>query len=144
MSKERGFSLLEVMIALLIGGILSCMALFNARALYHPSMGAAESLVDFFKTARAKALATTSTYTVVPVSDTELKTTVSTSCSSVTQTDDPDLTLDLEGGSTLGGTNWSVCFNSRGTSNSSATIDVIDSHGTRQVQVVLGGGTRIL
>lgn len=140
----KGFSVLEVLVALLISGVLAGMAMLNARALYHPSSGAAESLANFIKAARSKALATTSTYTIVPVSSTVIKTTVSTSCSSTTQEDDLDLVLEFEDGASLDDTNWSICFSSRGTSNSSATISVSDNYGSGQVQVVLGGGTRIL
>lgn len=141
---QKGFSLLEILIALLLSAILAGMAMFNARALYHPSSGAAESFVAFLKAARSKAMATTSTYTVVPVTSSSIKTTVSTSCSSIEQEDDAELVLDLEGGATLGETNWSICFTSRGTSNSSATLSISDTHGTKQIQIVLGGGTRIL
>lgn len=143
-TKEKGFSLLEILIALLLSAILAGMAMFNARALYHSSSGAAESFVAFLKAARSKAMATTSTYTVVPVTSSTIKATVSTSCSSTEQEDDSELVLNLEGGATLGETNWSICFTSRGTSNSSAILSISDTHGTKQVQIVLGGGTRIL
>lgn len=140
----RGFGLIELVATLSIAFILAGMAMLNARALYHPSRGGAEEFASFLKAARAKALATTSTYTIVPVSENELITTVSTACSSETQVEDPELRLTLSGGASLSDTEWSICYNSRGTSNSSAVINITDNYGEKQVQVVLGGGVRIL
>lgn len=140
----RGFGIIELVATLSVAFILAGMAMINARALYHPSRGGAEELASFLKAARAKALATTSTYTIVPISETEVITTVSTSCSSTEQVEDPDMRLTLSGGASIADLEWEICYNSRGTSNSSAIIDVSDNYGTRQIQVVLGGGVRVL
>jgi Tfp pilus assembly protein FimT len=140
----RGFGIIELIATLSIAFILAGMAMFNARAIYHPSRGGAEQLASFLKSARAKALATTSTYTIIPVSESEVITTFSTACSSTEQTEDPEMRLVLTDGARLANIDWSICYTSRGTSNSSAIIDVIDNYGSKQVQIVLGGGVRVL
>lgn len=141
---EKGLTLIELTVVLLVTSILAGMSISGLRQIYHPSTGGAESLVSFLKSARSKALATTSTYTIVPVSTTRIKTTVSTACSSEDQEDDDDLILDLPTGTALTDTDWSICYTSRGTSNSSASLFISDTTATKEVQVVLGGGVRIL
>ena len=142
MNSDRGYTLLELLITVSLVGVLMCMAIFNFKALQNPADNGAAQLASFFKVIRAKALASTLAYTVTPQSATRIITTRAGTCEGA-QTDDPTQTLTLPEGSSLVEQAWSICYNPRGLSNSSADIHIQDSDRTRLVQVVLGGGVRI-
>lgn len=143
MSRSRGFSLFEVLVALSIFALLSTIAISNLKVLQSPVVTGAAELVSFFKAARAKAISTTMAYTVKATSSTSVVTTYAKTCSTTPQTDDATLALTLPRGATLANTGWSVCYNTRGIGDTSIDIDVRDGAVTKTVQVVLGGGVRI-
>jgi Tfp pilus assembly protein FimT len=143
MSWERGFTLLELLVFVILTGILIGTAGYAFRELSNPVNDASSDLVGLFKKIRAKSLATTRAYTIRPTSPRTVESTFGSTCSSGAQTNDTSLDYSLPSGAVLRDTNWSICYSSRGLSNSSAEIVVQDGYSYNTVQVVLGGGVRI-
>ena len=141
--SSRGFTLVEMVVALCMIGVLMMFVGFNFKAIENEAQNGASELIGFLKKSRAKALTSTASYTITPVSSTLIRTTYSTSCSGA-QTNDPSLSLELPTGAHLESTVWSVCYSSRGLSDSSVNIVISDDYRSKTVQVVLGGGARIL
>lgn len=142
-SKERGFSLFELIVVMALSASLFSMALINAKGLANQSLNGASSLMGFLKVTRAKALATTQAYTIAPISSTQIGTTYGDTCSDTTQTADSEVFLELPSGAFLSDTTWSLCYNTRGFSDNSLDIQILDHTSSRTVQVVLGGGVRV-
>lgn len=141
--SQSGFSLLEMLVALSVVGAISGIAVMNLRSLSSAAENGAAQLLGFFKQARAKAISTTSAYFVVPTSSSEVITRVGTSCSDAAPVADPALELSLPSGASLSDTTWSVCFTSRGLSDSNFSVTVLDTQsGSKTVEVLLGGGVR--
>ena len=143
-ASERAFTLLELLAVISISSILLGLASLNYRALENPVENGAEALMGFIKKTRAKALSATLAYTIKPLTPNKIITTYGTTCSSGTQTADPTFTITLPGSDYMTDTNWSVCYGTRGLANASADITVTDGVTSKVVEVVLGGGTRIL
>ena len=141
--NPKGFTLIEMVVVIALMSILIGTASINLLEFNDPAKNAASATLGFLKRARGKALNTTSAYTVKPASSYALKTTIGTSCTA-TQTDDTSLVMDLPDGASLGATNWSICYSSRGLSDTSIDISLSDSRKSYTVQVLLGGGLRIL
>ena len=139
----KGFTLLELLVSITIVGILMSFATFDYRALENPVQNGAQALMGFMKKTRAKALASTLAYTITAANSGRIITTYSTVCSG-TQTADSSLTLNLPSSAHLTDTSWSICYNTRGLSDNSADIVVSDGTTTKTVQVVLGGGIRVI
>ncbi len=145
MYRERGFTLFELVAALGLTLILSAIAVSRIGELANPLLSGTAQLSSFLKQTRAKALSTTSAYTVYASSGTTLRARVGTSCTDASPTLDPYLTLVLPQGSQLLSTGWTICFNSRGFANSSLNISVQDDDGqTRMIEIVQGGSVRVL
>ena len=142
-NREKGFSLLELVITMSILTILMSMAVFNFHDLEQPATNGASELMGFLKKTRAKALATTLAYTAKPNDNSQVITTYGTTCSAAQQVD-TSLTLTLPNHAHLTDTEWMVCYSTRGLANSSIDIAISGSDGTKVVQVVLGGAIRIL
>ena len=141
--SENGFTLTELLVVVSLVSVLSGFAFLNTMQLSSPSLNAASEISSFVKKTRAKALASTSAYTITAASTSSLTTTVGTTCAA-TQTPDSELTLNLENAS-LTDISWSICFSSRGFPNSNVVIPVSDLYeGANSVEVLLGGAIRIL
>lgn len=142
--KEGGFTLLEMMAVLAIFTVLSGIAIINLKEFSKPAENGAAQLLGFMKQARARGLATTSAYFVLPTSSTRVITRYGVNCADAAPVADNSLTMDLPTGATLAATDWSICFTSRGLSDSNTTIVVNDNQaGTKVIEVLLGGGVRI-
>lgn len=149
MKSSQGFSLLELLVVLTLASVLMAMATLNMRRLVDPAITASAELTGHFKKIRAKALTTTRAYTIVALNNRKVIARYSDSCSTPTasQVEENSLAYTLPTGASLGNTNWTVCYTSRGLSNLSANIVVNDDTGhgsaSRTVQVVMGGGVRV-
>ena len=144
--SSRGFSVVELLTAFAITTIVTGFVVYGFRELDRPAENAALQTMGFLKKARAKALATTWAYTLTPSADGKSVTsTYGKNCSAATQTNDSKLTLAMPAGAHFLSTAWSICFSTRGLTDSSATIYIQDSEGlTKRVELAAGGGTRIL
>ena len=142
MHSERGFTLTEVLVAMSLAAILSGMAALNLMELSDPAYSAASEISGYLKRVRAKALATTSAYTISASTTDTLIATFGNTCAGA-QTDEPELTLVLENAD-LTDVSWELCFTSRGFPNANVLIPVVDSYsGNRTVEVLLGGSIRV-
>jgi prepilin-type N-terminal cleavage/methylation domain-containing protein len=140
---QGGFSLIELLVALMISAVLASMALGNLKELNDPLQNGSAQLAGFLKEVRAKALSQTVAYHVSASSTTKIITTYGNNCASVTTTADPQLTLKLPTGTSLSTTSFNFCFSSRGLSDQNVNIVIHDNIGTKTVEVMLGGGVRI-
>jgi Tfp pilus assembly protein FimT len=144
LKSQSGVSLLETFVVLVMLSLLSSIALNNLKSLYDPLQSASALTTSFFKEARAKAISQTLAFHVKPSGNKKLVTDFATNCTSTTRTNDPSLTLNLPTGVTLSSTSWDICFTSRGLSTSNTTIQINEGSISKQIEVMLGGGVRVL
>jgi len=141
--QNRGFSVTELLVVMALIITLFSARLFDSKRYANQALNGASSVMGFLKMVRAKALATTHAYTVSATSNTHIKTTYGTTCTATTQTNDTQLVLDLPQGAILTSTTWTLCYTTRGFSDTSLSISISDASHTKVVEVVLGGGVRI-
>ena len=140
---QSGFSFLESLSVLALVSIVSLIAVSNVNKMDDPLTSATAEMQSFIKRVRARAISTTSAYIIIPSNTGSIITKYSDSCSSSTLTDDPQLQMDLPRSTALSDITWSVCFNSRGLSDSNISILLGDTDGrTRTLEIFLGGAVR--
>lgn len=138
--------MLELLVVMAISTILITTAVSNLKELVNPSQNAAAEIASTIKQARAKAIASTSSYRVQGESATSLKALTGTSCAQDPNdmVEDTKLSLDLASGASFVDPNWFVCFSSRGLPDANVTIQVRDNYSTtKEVEVMLGGAVRV-
>lgn len=132
-----------MLVTLGLFGVLTLIAVQQLKDLDVAIVNASAELQGFFKQVRARAISTTSAYTVTPISSTEISTSYSTSCTSETTTADPQMVVELPLGAYLRSTDWSICYSPRGLPDDNIQIEVYDDDGvTKTVEVYLGGAVR--
>lgn len=134
--------------------LLTVMALLGivagAYSLYLKPMEAkletaASHVESQLRAARLKAMATTSAYRVVPLTDAVIVGQSAPDCTATDWTLDRRLELELPRGVRLASTGWSVCFSNRGMSGANTSITLTHAeYGTRTVEVFVGGATRVV
>jgi prepilin-type N-terminal cleavage/methylation domain-containing protein len=145
---RAGFTLVELLIVLVITGLMLTIAVPRFRGLENQLQNAAMETASFFRQARTSAMARTSAYRVVIVSDTELRGEYATSCAATTWTDDPRTRLVLRDGVVMEGSvivagDELVCYNARGVADASPVFNLKDLELNGQlVEVFLGGAVR--
>jgi prepilin-type N-terminal cleavage/methylation domain-containing protein len=143
MKNQAGYTLTELLVTMSLLSVMSGFAFVNLLDLSNPARSAASEISGFLKQARARALSTTSAYTVSASSTDTLTTTVGTTCSAA-QSAEPSLTLELDHAD-LSNVSWSICFTSRGFPDKNVVIPVTDDYsGSNSVEVLLGGAIRVL
>lgn len=150
MRQARGVTLLESLVVIAIIGILAGIAFINFRPLGNDLHNATTELAGYLRQVRARAMATTSAYRVVVVSNTELRVEHARACNDTTWLPEPRLSLQLREGVTMSGIPAAggqlVCFTSRGltANNQNPRITLRDRRAnTRQVEVFVGGAVVI-
>ncbi len=147
MKSESGFSGVELLVVMAVMGIVLGMAASNLRVIANPAQHGASEVMGYLKHARARAVSTTSAYTVRPLSTNTLQALTGINCASADSEPDPGMpALTLPAGAYLGETDWSVCFSSRGLPTTNLEVSVHDSnnHGLGVgVEVYYGGAVRI-
>ncbi len=142
---ETGIAVVDLITAFLVVSVMAGTAISQFRSINDSSEFAADGIVAYLREARAKALTGTIAYTVSATSTTQIRAQYSALCSTATKTTDTSLSMKLPNGTTMGSSNWSVCFDSRGFANGSVQVTLSDSLGrTSTIEVVLGGGVRKL
>lgn len=148
--RMRGLSIVELLIALSVLGIIFGIAAINLRPLSNDVANAATEAAGFFRQVRARAMATTSAYRVVVASNSELRAEYARACSDTAWLPEPRLSLQLREGVTMSGIPAAggqlICFTSRGLTadNQNPRITLRDRRGnTRQVEVYVGGAVVI-
>lgn len=144
MRNESGFTLLEMLVVLGITTILTGMAVLNLKKFDQASSNAANQIASLIKSARAYGITSTTTVEIKPLNSRTIRVSKASSCSTTTRTNIPELMLELPTSAALNSTTWSLCYTSRGISRDSIDIVITDNSKLRTVQVVLGGGIRVL
>lgn len=145
LQSERAFTFIEMVVTMGLAMVCSSAAMLNLKELNDPLKNGSAEIVSFIKQARGKAISTTSAYTIVPISSTQFKVQVSTTCSATEFEDDERLTLNLPTGAYITDTDWTLCFNARGLPDGTLDVTVRDQDTDyKTVEVFLGGGVRTL
>ncbi len=144
-SGSAGLTLVELLATLAVLAVtlgISALYLTPFEGKMENGLALTES---FLRQSRSSAIATTSAYRVRPTSSTELVAETSDSCAGTTWTADTSMGVDLPNGVTYTSTGWSVCFSARGMTSTNTTVELFESgQGYKQIQVLLGGTTRVL
>lgn len=147
-SSAQGFTLLEVLVAMTISGVLLGIVSYQYLSLKNGVGFSAQNLAGSMKRVRSKALASTYFYTVKPTSTTKATVTYAGSCTAPAAQQQTDSTLEfkLDSPVAFSSLTWSVCFTPRGITTDSATITLQDTVSglTKTVEVAIGGGMRVL
>ena len=140
-----GFTVLEAVVTLGLLSLVLGIGVANFKALYSPIDTSSKQLSSFLMLVRAKAISTTSALKVVPANDKSLVVQESTSCKSLDWTLNDKIKLDLESEVSLGETDWTLCFSSRGLADKSLNIALHDNRsGVQAVEVLVGGVVRVV
>lgn len=144
--SQSGFTLLELMVALSLSGILMGIAAANVRAYNCSSKNAVSMIQGFVKLVRAKGISRTAAYKIYPdPGGKKILTSFANTCSDSIFTVDNNLTLDMPEQTKLLIPTWTTCLNSRGLANANVIISFSTKDaGTKQLEIMLGGGTREL
>lgn len=143
MEGQKGFSLLEVLVTLLLFGLLCTVAVSNLKVLENPLVSTSANLSHYFRLVRVRAIAQTRAIRVRPSSSHHLVAEAGTSCSATTFSNLSDLSLDIDDDVAVSPTNWVACFTQRGLVHDYVTFNVYSQEGTRTVEIALGGGVKI-
>lgn len=144
MYRDLGFSLIELVVALAIVSIMLGIAGANLKEMVNPAQNASAEVAAFMKQARARAISTTSAYTVEASSPRQLIAKFGINCSDVNTTNDDTLIVNLPDDVTLTSTTWSICFSSRGLADSNIVVSLEDAYGSAEsIEVYLGGAVEI-
>lgn len=143
-SSEQGYSITELLVVLALLSILSLLAVPNLAALRDPLDLSQEELLGHLKQVRAKAIATTSSYTVYPNTDNSLQVVSSAGCGGAATGVEMDLQLTLQPGISFNNTDWLVCFSPTGFAETNEEFVIEDPDGrTASLEVFLGGAVRL-
>lgn len=137
----RGVTLIEILAAFIIFTILLSSGLVNLRALVHKNRSSAEEVSSFLNLVRGMSISQTRTIIVKPSTSTRLVALGVSSCADNSGTQ--LLSLDLANGAVFQQTDWAVCFNSKGLSNTSGSIVITEGNRSSTVQISLGGISRV-
>lgn len=142
-ATEAGITILELIVVFAMIALLFGIAAPNLAELDRPLEDGSAALRGFVKQTRAKAIASTSAYTITPTSASRIETQVSTTCGG-TQTAEPKLFLELPKGVGMLSTSWSLCFSSRGFANNNVQVTLQDDElSTKVIEVFLGGAVEL-
>ena len=141
--SDAAFTVIELLAALGLMVAVSTIAVSQLQELNDPLADSTAELISFFKQVRARAISTTSAYTVLPLSSSEVATYYGAVCGDEDTTADSRLVLDLPAGVRLSDTDWSVCYNSRGLPDDNVLIELSAVRGgNRFVEIFLGGAVK--
>ena len=142
--SERGFGIVEIIAVLGLSAIMLGMAISNLKVLNDPLQNNSQQMMGFIKQVRAKAIATTSAYTITAPTRDRLVASSAANCDDPAPTLDPNAYLDLEQGAELASVAFSLCFNTRGLPSANTRLYLRgEQYHYKTVEVMLGGAVRI-
>jgi hypothetical protein len=142
---EQGVSILESIVVVLITAILLTIGMgIDYRPLQNPLITDTSNITSFFKHARGKAVSTTSAVMILPEGFGGIKAVRGISCEQIDIEDSPDFRISLHPEVSLGDIEWSTCFTSRGLATENVEISLVHQGKTKSIEIMLGGGSRIL
>jgi len=141
--KSAGATLPELLVVVAIVGLVAGAATLYLKPMEAPVHSASMMVEGLVKQARAKSMSTTSSYRLRPFTKTQLVVEYAANCSEEAWTLDPRMDLDLPTGVTMSATDWSVCFNSRGTASENVVL-VLEhpDHASQELEILMGGAVR--
>ncbi len=161
-SCDRGSSLIELIMVLTVGGILTAIIVPGISFATRSLPDSTNRLASSFSMARAKAMSLTSAYRVRPTGANSFTIERSSNCSNTKPTDwqadgafstsdrqlDPDINMvaALEDNQSRSPSNgWSLCFDSRGLANKNLELTLQNTKDpkTKRIEVFTGGSVRI-
>jgi len=143
--RQSGLTLIEALVLLALIGILVAVASLALRPLQSPVDTATALLEGFLRQARLNAIASTSACRVSPGASNRLVAATASSCSATTWSAVSSMNLTLPTGVSMSPSSWVVCFSSRGVSGNNVIVTLQHpSNGSRKVEVLVGGTTRVL
>jgi hypothetical protein len=143
--NARGTTLIELIVVVALLGLSITAVAFYLAPLETPLKSGTVLLEGYFRQVRRQAMATTSAYRAIPQGTNRLIAQRASSCLDTSWTDDPLVRLTLPDGVGMTDSSWTVCFSSRGISESNVIVTL--SHpdfGQKQVEVLIGGTTRVI
>ncbi len=144
MLGSKGYTLLELMAALGIVGVLMGSAVSNLKELERPLSSTSSQLMGLFKQARARAISTTSAYFIEPDSSNTIVARFGTNCDDASPVDDDRLGIEIPSSVTMSDTSWSVCFTPRGLADQNITVYLQDNDfNYSSIEVFLGGAVKV-
>lgn len=158
-SGERGVTLTEVVVVVLLVGIMAAIAPPLINFGNKPLTDTVNRIAGQFKLSRARAMAQTSAYRIRPIAGDRIEIEKSNSCQASTWVrdsnfTDEDLTLapdiqiaqvTVNGTSVTPVTNWSLCYDSRGVTNTDLQVTFKNNRTDEnlQIQVFAGGAVQV-
>lgn len=153
--RTNGFTIVELLVVMAIIGIVGSLALYGLRGLSPRAVDVAGQLGGTVKQVRAKAMATTSAYRLLYVSENELRAEWARSCNAAAADWTVDARMGLElpdqfaisqnDGSAYATNDEILCFSPRGLSNVNPTVLVTDTQrgNSASVEVLIGGAVEV-
>ncbi|MCX7952177.1 MAG: GspH/FimT family protein [Deltaproteobacteria bacterium] len=139
----RGLSLAEVLFTLVILFLLFSSGISNFKLLVGKNKTSAEQIVSFLNMVRGMAISQTRHILVAPTSNTQIRTYRVSDCRDVTGPID-NFSFVLPAGAFLQNSSWRICFNSKGLSDASGYLTVIEGNKSTVIEVALGGVSRLV
>ncbi len=148
--NNKGFSLIELLAVMSLAGIMSVMIAPSLKELIDDSQTTSSEILTNLRAIRSYARVDLNSIIVDPISSTEYRAYSVDNCSVVLSSlsaaqlsaaEIIDFRYTANASSTFT-TNWEVCFNQMGISDSNDTIDVTDNDSTEHVEILLGGTIR--
>jgi len=141
--QNAGFSLIELLAALALLGILCTVAFTNVGALENPLVSTSSNMSHYFRLVRVRAIAQTRSIRIAPSSAYRLEAGTASNCEAEAFEPLGELDFDLDEEVRLGSTEWEVCFTQRGLVHQAVAFELSGDNGTRTVEIALGGGVHI-
>jgi len=144
-NRQAGLSLVELLAVLAVLGVVAMIGALYLTPAAAPLQEGTILLESLFRQTRMKAMATTASYRLAPTDSGRITAERANSCGDEIWASADDLYLQLPEGVSMAETDWSLCFGARGVSSENIVVTLTHSKfGTRRVEVLLGGTTRVL
>jgi prepilin-type N-terminal cleavage/methylation domain-containing protein len=167
---QRGFTLAETLVTIVVLGILTAIAAPTIRFGSNPLKDTSANIAGSLRLLRAKAVSQTAAYRMRPIATAaglSLAIETAESCSSVVWNPDPGFALEdtaldtstsplgqrkgvqigqvlIDNAAPFPSDNWNICYNSRGLTNQTLELTLKnDQNAQRKITVFRGGGVDV-